>query len=206
MLPAVREGFMKGLILHLFGLVVLVLSCAESAWAQTQGKWLCTNCNLTGYAQRLGIQPQGALPAHDQVVMFIASVVNTRVAQWRAGESVAVCDRSTCVMALYTGSPFVVWQFFGTFPDSGPPYRNGDGDSIAQTYGGDWWEGFGQLGYGYYSFNLWLYASPDPPYEGVVIPGPITVMSVLSGVYAGLPAGGGCGIDGCPIVERISSE
>lgn len=193
---------MKEYFGRVIALCLLALGCASTAEAQTHGRWLCTSCNLTRYAELLGLQPKQAIPAHDQVVVFIASVVNTRVSQWRAGESVAVCDKSTCVVAVYSGSVFVVWQFLATMPDSGPPYQNGDGNSISSIYGGEWWEGFGQLGYGYYSFNLWLYASPDPPYQGIVIPGPLTPLyETLSGVYVG--GGGLCPVSGCPILESI---
>jgi hypothetical protein len=106
--------------LRIASVVIGLLAISGSAMAQSQGRWLCLECELGPVGSLGGAAVKDAI----EVIGFIKSTVNLiRKTDWAPNQTVDVCNGKTCVTMLYTANG----NFIPSGPstaDSGGAYKN----------------------------------------------------------------------------------
>lgn len=77
--------------------LALLMFCGLASAQQFRGSWLCTS--------GCGSEPNNVgstIIADGETRAFIAAVVNNSVDQWRANDTVAICDGSSCTVYIYS--------------------------------------------------------------------------------------------------------
>jgi hypothetical protein len=104
---------------------IVLLGIQTSVHAKDHGRWLCPSCYI-GDIQ--GNQDVGSTLT--DVLAFIKSDVNKSVTQWKANDTVTVCNGSFCLTSFYhaSGKWFAVGPPIG---DTRSPYKNGSSSGVS---------------------------------------------------------------------------